>query len=132
MIGHQAFLEHAEPGAGADVGAEPDPDPEVEMAAQREQPAPQECVARGAVGDGGAGRGEAAQLGIADVDIVGKDRERAHETEALVRLEVVLRPREQRTHELDLARTFVQMGGHQHAGGSARQMSADVEHRLGA
>ena len=132
LIRHQPLAEHAEPGTGADVGPERHPHAGREMAAQREQPAPQERVARRAVGHGGAGAGEAAQLVLAHVDVVGEHRTRADEPVALVRLQIIPRPREQLGDEFDLGRVLVQVARDQQPVGRLRELTARRQQLLGA
>jgi hypothetical protein len=126
-------LEEVQPGAGADVGAQPEADVVGEVARHREDPAREERVRGRAVGDARVGRREPAELAVGHVDVVGEHRPAAHEPVALVGFQVVARPREQLGHRLDLGRVLVEVAGEEDVvGGVREQRAADLEHRVGA
>ena len=132
LVGHQPLLEHAEAGARADVGAEREAHAGVEVAAHREDAAAEERVARRAVRDARARRGQAGQLAVGHVDVVGEHGAGPDEPVALVGLQVVAGPGEPVRHGLDLVGALVDVGGDERAVQLRGERTARPQHLLRA
>ena len=128
VVGDEALLEHAEPGAGADVGAHL-------RSARRgatwraigKMPDARNALLEGQWATAVRGGCQPGELVVGDVDVVGQHGALAQQAGALVGIDVVARGREQLAHEVDLARALVDVAGEQRAAvssSSARQTSS--------
>jgi hypothetical protein len=86
----QPFLQHAETGAGADIGSKGEPDAGVQMTTHREKSTTQRGIATGAVGDTRRQVSQAIEFGYGRVYVMGEDSTRTHQVEFFIDVEIVL------------------------------------------
>src|SRR5579863_9878744 len=85
----QTFLQHAESGAAAHVGAERARDTRVDVPPQRKQSAAKRRVTARAVGNRSAARSQPLHFGIARMNVVRHHRAAAAELKSLIDIQIV-------------------------------------------
>ena len=129
----QAFLQHAEAGAAADIGAEREVNAARQVAAHGKDAAAERGVAARAVATRCAVRRQALQLGVGGVDVVREDRMRGRPDRSARRPRGSRRrPGNSRATSATSGRDLVEVRLEAHAGIFAQQRLADFEHRFRA